>query len=432
MSILRSLQIGVSGLRSHSEALGVAGDNIANVNTVGFKQSRAQFEDMIGRSVSRHSPPQVTGGGVRIGDIQQMFSQGALLNTDAPTDLAISGEGFFVVSGTLQGTQGRYYTRAGQFHIDEDGKLVTSDGMNVQGYNAMPNGALESSATDLVVSANTVPASATTQISMALNLDSGAAIPPAWDGTDPQGQSNFASNITVYDSLGDAHELSVYFRKVSSGNWEWHAMVDDGELTGGTPGTPTEQANGTLSFTTEGALDTEVTNASNWNFLNATQNQAIAFDFGTSLTTDGGLTGLDGTTQFASPSTATGLSQDGYAAGTVAGLSISNDGMINGIFSNGQQRALGRVALANFKNVNGLERVGQGFWAATDEAGDVMIGDPDTGGRGSVISGALEQSNVDLGNEFVNLISYQRGFSANSRVITTADEMYSELVNIKR
>ena len=432
MSILRSLQVGVSGLRAHSEALGVAGDNIANVNTVGFKQSRAQFEDMIGRSVSRYSPPEVMGGGSRIGDIQQLFSQGALINTDKPTDLAVSGEGFFVVQGTLQGTQGRYYTRAGQFHIDENGYLTNPDNMRVQGYNALPNGQLESAPADLIVSANTVPASPTTEVSVAANLDADAVVPLAFDPTDPQGTSNFANNVTVYDSLGGAHEVTVYYRKSASNSWEWHAMVDGGELTGGTPGTLTEQANGTLTFTTDGALDTEATAASNWNFLNATQNQAIAFDFGTSLTTDGGLTGLDGTTQFASPSTITGLSQDGFAAGSVAGLTISPDGMIYGIFSNGQQRALGRVALATFKNVDGLERVGQGMWSATDEAGDVMIGSPDTGGRGSVISGALEQSNVDLGTEFVNLIAFQRGFQANSRVITTADEMYSELVNIKR
>lgn len=432
MSILRSLQIGVSGLRAHSEALGVAGDNIANINTVGFKQSRAEFEDMIGRSVSRHSPAQVTGGGSRIGEIQQLYSQGAIVNTDTPTDLAVSGEGFFVVEGTLQGTTGRYYTRAGQFRINEDGVLTNSDGLTVQGYNAMTNGQLESTVSDLIVSANTVPASATSLISVAANLDADAVVGPAWDPTNPQGTSNFATNITVYDSLGGSHELTAYFRKTASNSWEWHAMVDDGELTGGTPGTQTEQASGTMTFTTNGALDTETTTASTWNFANATQNQTITFDFGTSLTTDGGLTGLDGSTQFSSPSTTTGLSQDGFAAGTVAGLSISADGMISGIFSNGQQRPLGRVALAAFRNLNGLERVGQGMWAATDEAGDPMVGDPDTGGRGSVISGALEQSNVDLGAEFVNLISFQRGFQANSRVITTADDMYSELVNIKR
>ncbi|MDD9942992.1 MAG: flagellar hook protein FlgE [Myxococcales bacterium] len=432
MSILRSLQIGVAGLRAHSEALGVAGDNIANVNTVGFKRSRAEFEEMIGRSVSRYSPPKVAGGGSRIGNIEQMWSQGALLNTDAPTDLAIAGEGFFIVEGVHQGQDSRFYTRAGQFQIDRDGQLVNSDGLVVQGYNVRSDGTIESAVSDLVVSSNTIPASATTQVDLAVNLDAGEQVGPVFDATDPTGTSNFATNVTVYDSLGAAHELTVFFRKSASNAWEWHAMVDDGELTGGTAGTLTEQASGTLTFNTDGALDTETTTASNWNFVDAAQNQAIAFDFGTSLTTDGGATGLDGSTQFATANTTTGLSQDGFPAGSVSGLSISSDGMISGVFNNGQMRPLGRIALANFTNLHGLERSGQGLWSATDASGDVMVGNPDTGGRGSILSGSLEQSNVDLGNEFVNLISYQRGFQANSRVITTADDMYSELVNIKR
>lgn len=432
MSILRSLQVGVSGLRAHSEALGVAGDNIANVNTVGFKRSRAEFEAMIGRSVSRHSPPMMAGGGTRIGNIEQMWSQGAIINTDAPTDLAIAGEGFFIVEGNHDGVDGRFYTRAGQFQIDKDGYLTTDDGLKVQGYNVRSDGTIEAAPSDLLVSSNTIPSNPTTMIDLSMNLDAGEVVGAAFDPTDPTGTSNFATNVTVYDSLGAAHELTVFFRKSASNAWEWHAMVDDGELTGGTAGNLTEQASGTLTFTTDGALDTETTTASNWNFVDATQNQGITFDFGTSLTTDGGTTGLDGTTQFASASTTSGISQDGFPAGSVSGITIDPDGMVSGIFNNGQQRPLGRIALANFTNVHGLERTGKGLWTETEESGDVMVGNPNTGGRGSILSGSLEQSNVDLGNEFVNLISYQRGFQANSRVITTADEMYSELVNIKR
>jgi flagellar hook protein FlgE len=208
-------------------------------------------------------------------------------------------------------------------------------------------------------------------------------------------------------------------------------MVDGGELTGGVAGTPTEVANGTLTFTTDGALDTETSAGSSWDFVDATPAQQIAFDFGTSITTDAGK-GLDGTTQFASPNATVGLKQNGYAAGSVAGISIGQDGVITGVFSNGQQRALGQVVTADFANVNGLDRTGQGMWIATQASGEALIGAADTGGRGPVVAGTLEQANVDLGTEFVNLIAYQRGFQANARVITTSDDMYGELVNIKR
>jgi flagellar hook protein FlgE len=431
MSILRSLQIGVSGLRSNSDALSVAGDNIANVNTIGFKRSQGIFQDMLGRSSAAAAPGEESGAGSRLAHVEQAWSQGALVTTDSSTDLAISGDGFFVVRGSLQGATGDYYTRAGQFHVDNSGVLVNVDGMHVQGYTAASNGTMGSTVGDINVTPGTVPASATGNVAMAANLDAGSTVPAAWDPLNPTGTSTFSNNVSVYDSLGKSHEITTYFRNQGGNSWEWHAMVDGGDLTGGTAGVPTEGASGTITFTTNGALDTETTAASTWNFAGATQNQAIAFDFGTSITTDGG-TGLDATTQFSSPSTTTGLSQDGFAAGSVAGISINPDGKVMGTFSNGQTRVLAQLATAKFADVNGLSRGGQGLWFQTEASGQALVGVAGTGGRGALVSGSLEQSNVDLGTEFVNLISYQRGFQANSKVITTADDMYGELVNIKR
>jgi flagellar hook protein FlgE len=431
MSILRSLQIGVSGLRSNSDALSVAGDNIANVNTIGFKRSEGVFQDILGRSVAAAGPGEQSGAGARLAQVEQAWSQGALVTTDSSTDLAISGDGFFVVRGSQQGATGNYYTRAGQFHVDNNGSLVNTSGMHVQGYTAAANGTMGSTVGDISVGAGTLPASPTAKVTSAANLDASSKVLPAWDPTNPGGTSNFSNNISVYDSLGKSHELTTYFRNQGGNSWEWHAMVDGGELTGGTAGLPTENASGTVTFTTAGALDTETTTSSTWNFAGAAQNQAIAFDFGTSITTDKG-SGLDGTTQFASPSTTTGLTQDGFAAGSVAGININPDGTVMGTFSNGQTRALGQIATAKFADVNGLQRGGQGLWFQTEASGAPLVGVAGTGGRGSLVAGSLEQSNVDLGTEFVNLISYQRGFQANSRVITTADDMYGELVNIKR
>ncbi len=431
MSIVRSMQTGASGIRAHGEALAVTGDNIANVNTVGFKRSRSVFEDELGRSVVGGSAIPQAGSGARLGHIQQMWSQGALLVTGAPTDLALSGDGFFVVRGNVNGVDGNFFTRAGQFRADANGQLINPNGLNLQGYQADETGRLASTVSDLRVATGTVPAVATATISMDANLDATAVAPAAWDPTNPAGTSNFATTATVYDSLGAPHEATVYFRKSAANSWEWHAMVDGGELTGGTAGVPTEGASGTVTFDTSGALDTETTTASSWNFLDAAAAQTIAFDFGESITTDGG-TGLEGLTQFASSSAVTALTQDGYAAGSVAGVAIESDGTVTGVFTNGQRRTLGQIVVADFASVDGLQRAGEGLYASSVESGEPLVGTAGTGGRGSISAGSLEGSNVDLGSEFVDMIAYQRAFQANSRVITTADEMYSELVNLKR
>jgi flagellar hook protein FlgE len=433
MSITRTLNTGASGLRSHAEAIGVVGDNIANVNTVGFKRQRAGFEDMLGRAVAGSSNMAPTAGaGSKLGHIEQMWSQGALLTTDSPTDLAIAGNGFFVVEGQANGQQGQYYTRAGQFSLDQNGNLVNPHGLNLMGYVADASGTMGTTPTALNVAGAAVPARVTSRVDMAVQLDATETVPAApWDPADAEGTSNFQQSITVYDSLGNSHEVTAYFRKNTDTEWEWHALVDGAELAGGTPGTPTEMASGTLTFTTTGALDTETPGASSWDFAGAAGGQAIAFDFGTSITGDGG-TGLEGTTMYAAPSTVVSKSQDGYAAGTVSSVGVDSDGTITGAFTNGQRRVLGQVALANFGSVDGLERMGNGMWTATNDSGEALIGAAETGGRGSIVSGALEGSNVDIGTEFVNLIAYQRGFQANSRIITTADEVYSELVSLKR
>ncbi len=431
MSITKAMNTGASGLRAHGEAMGVTADNISNANTIGFKRGRSVFEDVLGQSIADTRGRGTIGAGSRLAAIEQVWTQGTLLTTESPTDLALSGDGFFVVEGNVDGVQGRFYTRAGQFKLDAEGYLVNSEGLRVAGYQADETGAIGTTLGPMRLTGGTVPASATTRVDMAVNLDSDATVPPAWDPTDPGGTSNFSTTVTVYDSLGNARDVTVYFRKSGANSWEWHAMVDGGEVAGGAPGVPFEGASGTLTFTTDGALDTETVGASSWDFVGATPGQSIAFDFGTSITTDGG-SGLDATTQFAAPSSTNGLSQDGYAAGAVSAISVASDGTVTGVFTNGQRRPLARIAVADFTSVAGLSRAGHNLWVETEASGEALVGTAGTGGRGSIVAGALEQSNVDLGREFVDLITLQRGFQANSRVVTTADEMLAELVNIKR
>lgn len=431
MSINRTLNTGASGIRAHGQALGAVGDNIANVNTIGFKKSRAGFQDILSSSGSGSSSnvPQI-GAGSRLAHVDPVWTQGALITTEAPTDLAVAGEGLFVVSGNQGGVDGNFYTRAGQFSFDVNGNLVNPQGLTLQGYLLQDDGTMGSELVDLNVAGRTVPATATTAIDVSIQFDSTVTVPAAFDPLNAGSTSNFSTSITVYDSLGAGHEVSAYFRKSSDNNWEWFALADGGELAGGTAGVPTQVANGTLSFTTNGELDQETTAASVWDFAGATAGQAITFDFGTSITGDAG-NGLDGSTQFATDSTVNELSQNGFAAGTAA-ISIEGDGTVTGAFSNGQRRVLGRVALATFAAPNELGRSGQGLWSGTLGSGEPLIGAAASGGRGSLVAGALEQSNVDLGQEFVDLIAYQRGFQANSRIITTADDVYQELVNLKR
>jgi flagellar hook protein FlgE len=428
MSILRSLTIGVSGLRANSEALNVTGDNIANVNTVGFKRGRAVFADVL---TAQNGPVNMSQAGTRLAHVEQMWTQGALITTDSPTDLAISGDGLFVMAGTMQGIEGRFYTRAGQFHFDETGTLVNLDGLRLQGYTAEPNGTMGTIMGDIRLEGKTLPGTATTAVQLGANLNSQEEVGPAWDSTNPGETSDFSHNITVYDSLGASHELTIYYRKSGPGAWEWHTMADGGDLTGGTAGTAVEVASGTLAFDTNGALDQETNNPVSINFVDATPGQVIDFNFGTSITGEGG-TGLDGTTQYANRSAHVKLVQNGYGAGTVAAVQVESDGTITGVFSNGQQRALGQVVTAGFPDPSGLRGLSNNIWVETPKSGQALIGGADAGGRGEIVAASLEQANVDLGTEFVNLIAYQRGFQANSRVITTSDEMYGELVNIKR
>jgi flagellar hook protein FlgE len=426
MTINNSLFIGISGLQAHGDAISIVGDNIANVSTVGFKRDRASFSDMLGGELDA----QRMGGGVVLGASQTMWDQGAITNTGNPLDVAISGGGTFIVKGNHGGQVGQYYTRDGRFQVDDQGFVTNQQGLRLQGFMVDSAGNRALSISDLPLGARESPPVATTKASMTLNLDANAAAPAAFDPANPNTTSNYATSETVYDSLGSAHHVQVYFRAQGNGSWEYHAMVDGGELAGGTAGQLTEIANGSLTFNTAGALQTQTLNASSADFLNATPGQAIAFNFGDDIASGG--TGLAGTTQFSGASAVNGLDIDGRSAGKLTDLQIGQDGKITGVFDNGDKIELAQVALASFANNEGLDRVGDGLNTETLTSGKALIDVPGTGARGSLTSGALESSNVDLSNELVTLIAFQRAFEANAKTVTTADEMMQDVDNLKR
>ncbi|MBN2526189.1 MAG: flagellar hook protein FlgE [Deltaproteobacteria bacterium] len=430
MSIIKTLYTGVAGLTSHGKALGVVGDNIANVNTTGYKAESVVFADVLGHSILATDAP---GSGSTVSGITRIFSQGTFITTESPTDLAINGTGFFVVNGNIGGWNDNFYTRAGQFTLDNTGALVNPDGLTLQGYLVNSSGQISNQLTDLRIANTILPPEETRNVDITANLDSGASIPTApWNLADPAFDpgvaSNFSTAITVYDSLGESHRMDVYFTKTGANAWSWAALVDDGDL-GGTPGAYAQVGNGTLSFTTDGFLNDDTSAPFAVTFDGASP-QDIQMDFGDSIVEGG--TGLDGVTQYAASSIIRSQEQDGYGTGELNGVGVQGNGGVMAIYSNGEQRLVGQVALATFEAEGELARAGGNLWTETQASGAARVGGAGEGSAGSITSNALEQSNVDLAAEFVDLIAYQRGFQANSRTITTADQLYQEIVNLKR
>jgi flagellar hook protein FlgE len=427
MSVVSSLYTGASGLTAHGDALSVVGDNIANANTIGYKSSRANFEDVLANSVGGVGND--IGLGSKLAQVQKILTQGTLLGTGVATDLAIKGDGYFAVKGSAAGLQGQFYTRAGQFILDKDGYMVNSDELKVQGYVIdQTTGTLVKSVTDVKVENSSMPPVATTTSQIAGNLDSTTSTPAQaftvgaggdWAGVGygPEDASNFSSSMTVYDSLGNDHSATVYFRNDGATGWSWSAMVDGGEV-GGTAGVMREIGSGAITFDTAGAIATGGTGTLATTFTGAAAS-SINID-------------LTNVTQYASQSTVTYLDQNGYGSGSLSGISIGSDGIVTGVFSNGQQRTVAQVLLADFSSPDAMQRIGGNLYIETQKSGTALVGEAASGGRGVISAGALEQSNVDLAQQFVDMIAFQRGFQSNSKTVQTADQMLQTLIGLKR
>jgi flagellar hook protein FlgE len=429
MSLLTSLSSGTTGLSSASAELAVIGDNIANANTVGFKAGRAAFEDALSQSVVGGAGQ--IGLGSRLQSVQKLITQGALSNTGVATDLALQGNGFFQVRGTTSdGRVGSYLTRAGQFTVDRDGFLVNLDGLRVQGYGADALGTVTSALGDLQVGNASSQPRATQEVTLRANLQADAPLAAAWDPANPAAGSNFSTSATVYDSLGKGYQVQVYFARTGAGAWTWHAMTDGGGV-GGTAGIPSEIATGTLAFDTQGRLTGSTQAAApTFNPAGAVAPQPLQFRFGTPVAP--GASGLAGLTQFASASASTFVGQDGYAPGELTHVQIDKKGTVLGVFTNGQTRALGQVGVARVAAADQLERVGGNLYGLTPASGEAVMGSAGEGGRAFISAGTLEQSNVDIAEQFVRMIAAQRAFEANSKTITTSDQLLSELIQMKR
>lgn len=402
-------RIALSGLNAASSHLNVTSNNIANVNTTGFKESRAEFSDLFAVSSGDVSNT-ATGNGVRLQQVSQQFTQGNIDFTDNNLDLAISGEGFF----TMEGADGRAYTRAGNFSVDRDGYVQNNMDERLQVYPPAGDGTFNTGQMqDLQLVTGSNPPQATSSIRSELNLPADANQPPnaPFDPNDPLSFNN-SRTITAYDSLGNRHDATSYFVKTGNPNeWETHLYVD-GNAVGGPD---------TLEFAADGSLNTPAGGTINYAPYNP-GNGANPLD----LEVD-----YSGTTQFGGSFGVTQLSQDGFAVGRLTGFGVDEDGVASARFSNGQTETLGKVALANFDNPQGLQKLGDTRWGDSFAAGDVQLGEAGGSGFGKIQSGALEGSNVDLTEELVDMITAQRNFQANAQMISTADTVTQTIINIR-
>jgi flagellar hook protein FlgE len=416
-----SFSAGLSGLNANATYLSVIGNNLANINTVGFKASTVTFQDLVSQTVGGTSTnPMQVGLGVTTGSISPVFSQGAIENSREGTNVAIQGNGFFVVRGDA----GNSYTRVGNFTFNSEGKLVTPDGQFVQGYTTIDptTGDVVSSGstTDITVPPGVLrPPVATTQIGTETNLDSGAAI----------GATHTAA-VQIYDSLGEPHVATILYTKTAVNSWSYEATVPATEATGTagtTAGTVRIGAVGAVTFNgigqlTAPAADVVLAGPTTW--INGATANAITWDLyeGTSASL----------TSYAADSTNSSIDQNGSAAGTVDNISITSDGTIMGTFGAGRTVALAQIALANFNNPKGLVKLGSSRFGESQSSGIANLGAAGAGGRGTLIGSALEGSNVDIAQEFTSMILAQRGYQANSKTITTADELLIDTLALKR
>ncbi|HXY13110.1 MAG TPA: flagellar hook protein FlgE [Terriglobales bacterium] len=407
--------IPLSGLTATSDALNVISNNLANLNTVGFKDQQANFQDLFYQTLGTTGAgdPVQQGAGTEVGSISTDFGNGDLQTTGVPTDVAITGNGFFVTQNATGATE---FTRAGNFTVNAQGQLVTPEGQNVMGYAAV-NGVINAGQglTALQIGQGQIsPPVATATMQQQTNLDASAAV-----GT------QYSTPQTIYDSLGNSHVLTYTFTKTGTNTWGYQITLPAAD-TGGA-GAPTVVNQGTLTFDTNGNLINPAANIAGIainGLADGAANLNLTWDvFGPNNTSL--------LTQLAGQSTTTTTNQDGYASGTLQSYSIDANGVIQGQFSNGQVQAVGQIALASFANNQGLQLVGGNSYAPTLGSGQPVIGAPGAGGRGSLTGGALELSNVDISAEFTQLIVTQRGFEADARVVTTFDSVSNDTINLQ-
>jgi len=489
--MIGSLYTGASGVKAHSNEMTVTGSNIANVNTVGYKFNRVNFEDLVATSLAGGDK---LGKGVNIANIQNIQTQGSFESSENETDLAIDGNGFFTVKDKTGQT---LYTRAGQFDFDKNGFMTTQDGKFLQVKDVNPDtGASVGAMKKINILDQIDPPTPTgngvkagTGINLVANLDSNVKepqLPIDYDNVTAE-MYNFSSSVTVYDEKGQEHSVNVVFRKLADkpddidpatgqpvpgtgfkNQWQWMALAPGEDLAGGIPGTMKSVGGGFMQFAQDGRLVKDISGEMvqpplpagaapgtplppvtmqraervdgtpaqiDFTFKGFETAQKIGLTFGKGSNPDDPLdtrTGVEGITQFANDYKLITANADGMKSGKIESIFIKQDGTIEGSFDSGNSKALGRVVLTDFKAKEKLAQLGKNLYKETFESGAAIENDPGKNGSGTVNSKTLERSNVELSNEFVNMIEGQRAFQANAKTVTTSDEVLSDMIQMKR
>jgi flagellar hook protein FlgE len=434
-----TFQQGLSGLNAATKNIDVIGNNVSNANTVGFKGSKAQFADLFANALYGGGSNNV-GIGATVNTVSQAFVQGSITATQNPLDISINGNGFFRVSNSANGG-GISYTRNGQFRLDKDAYIVNAKGDRLTGYPVTATGSTvnASAPVDLQINTADIDPKTTTETAIGLNLDSNkAVIDPTvypFNPSDTRTYNN-ATSMSVYDTLGNAHTVSMYMIKRAANTWEVQTTVDGVRTSGQvdatgapliTPPATVPAPAGQLVFSSNGRLDTTTAAPNNTtfpvnNFQYTVGTGAAKLDFKLDFPK---------TTQFGSAFGVNTLTQDGYSSGRLIGFSVGGDGSIVGKYSNGQTRTQGQVVLSNFTNPNGLQSLGNNNWAQTLDSGQPLTSAPGSGSLGVLQSNAVEESNVDLTKELVTMITAQRVYQANAQTIKTQDSLLNTLVNLR-
>lgn len=408
-----AFQQGLSGLNASSKSIDVISNNIANAGTVGFKASQAHFSEVYAASLQGSGAAPV-GIGVSLAAVAQQFTQGNITSTNNPFDISINGNGFFRL--TSQGETS--YSRNGQFHLDKDGYIVNDQLKRLTGYPVDATGTvIPSTPVDLRISAGQIPPRATSDVlagdlEAVLNLDSREANPAVapFDFANPS-TYNFSTGLSVYDTLGVSHTLTTYYVRTGPGAWNVNVTLDNA----------TPQALGALTFNTSGTLTSGPTFAL----------PTFPLTSGAATPWSPGTMDFSGTTQYGAESSVDRLTQGGYTSGSLAGVNVGSDGVILGRYTNGQSRDLGQVVLVKFTNPNGLKPVGDNQWVESSDSGTPLVGGPASGGLGVLQAASVEESNVDLTQELVAMITQQRNYQANAQSIKTQDQILNTLVNLR-
>ena len=402
-----SFEIALTGINASSTDLDVIANNIANAGTTGFKRSRVDFADVYAQGTLGAS-----GRGVQIGEVKQSFTQGDLNSTSNNLDLGIEGQGMFRLSD--DGTD--VFTRAGNFGLDSDGYITSSDDLRLTGYGADEEGRVLPVLGDLRVSYEDIQPKTTENVELSMNLDTEAEVLPPFDVADPD-TYNFSTPTTVFDSLGASQTATAYFHKEAPNTWKSYLYVDGVEVSQGGGDELVFNQDGGLE-TVNGAPDT-LLQTNTFSPASGAADMAMSFDVGT-------------ITQYQSGFGVNQITQDGYTTGRLDDVDIDPEGQLFGRFSNGQNKLMGQIVLANFTNAQGLNAAGGTNWTETPESGPATIGPPGSASLGMIQSGNLEQSNVNLTEELVSMIGAQRAFQANAQVISTSDQVTQTVINIRR